>query len=79
MLRYAYRTVSQLVVTPAQDLLSLGSDARFNKPGEPSGNWNWRMTTGQFRDLRNQSTEYLREQAILAGRWSKSLDHKGDV
>lgn len=72
MLRHAYRSVSQLVVTPAQDLLSLGTDARFNKPGEASGNWNWRMTEAQFHHLRHHSTRYLREQAILAGRLSKA-------
>ena len=72
MLRHAYRSVSQLVVTPAQDLLSLGTDARFNKPGEASGNWNWRMTEAQFHHLRQHSTRYLREQAILAGRLPKA-------
>ena len=72
MLRHAYRSVSQLVITPAQDLLSLGTDARFNKPGEASGNWNWRMTEAQFHHLRHHSTRYLREQAILAGRLSKA-------
>jgi 4-alpha-glucanotransferase len=72
MLRHAYRSVPQLVITPAQDLLSLGTDARFNKPGEASGNWNWRMTEAQFHHLRHHSTRYLREQAILAGRLSKA-------
>ena len=72
MLRHAYRSVSQLVITPAQDLLSLGTDARFNKPGEASGNWNWRMTEAQFHHLRHHSTRYLREQAILAGRLPKA-------
>ena len=26
-----------------QDLLSLGEDARMNRPGLPEGNWKWRM------------------------------------
>jgi 4-alpha-glucanotransferase len=72
MLRHAYRSVSQLVVIPIQDLLSLGGEARFNKPGEASGNWSWRMTEDQFNHLRHHSTEYLRQQAILAGRFPRA-------
>ena len=72
MLRHAYRSVSQLVIIPAQDLLSLGGDARFNTPGEASGNWNWRMSHAQFEVLRKHSTNYLKEQANLAGRHSNA-------
>ena len=35
-------------VTPMQDLLSLGTEARFNTPGSPSGNWTWRMPAGAW-------------------------------
>ena len=73
MLRHAYRSVSQLVVVLAQDLLSLGSEARLNTPGEPCGNWQWRMTGEQFTNLRNHSCDYLREQAILADRFREKL------
>jgi len=72
MLRHAYRSVSQLVIIPAQDLLSLGGDARFNTPGEASGNWNWRMSHAQFEVLRKHSTNYLKDQANLAGRHSNA-------
>ncbi len=68
LIRCSYRSVSQLVIILAQDLLSLGSEARFNTPGEPSGNWKWRMTQSQFDELKNHSARYLREQALLAGR-----------
>lgn len=68
MIRQAYRSVSQLVIILGQDLLSLSSEARFNTPGTSLGNWNWRMTTEQFANLRNGSTEYLKEQALLADR-----------
>jgi 4-alpha-glucanotransferase len=30
-------------VVPVQDVLSLGSEARFNTPGLASGNWTWRL------------------------------------
>ncbi len=73
MLRHAYRSVSQLVVVLAQDLLSLGSDARFNVPGVASGNWGWRMTNAQFQQLKQESTSYLREQALLADRLHSGL------
>jgi 4-alpha-glucanotransferase len=68
MVRQAYRSVSQLIIFPAQDLLSLGSEARFNTPGVPSGNWSWRMAAEQFQALRNQSTDYLYNQASICGR-----------
>jgi 4-alpha-glucanotransferase len=33
-------------IIPAQDLLSLGSEARMNRPGVATGNWGWRMAPG---------------------------------
>ena len=48
LLRFAYRTISPLVIVPVQDLLSLGSEARFNCPGEGIGNWQWRMSQAQL-------------------------------
>jgi len=35
-----------MVVTPVQDVLSLGSSARMNTPGTSTNNWAWRMKTG---------------------------------
>jgi 4-alpha-glucanotransferase len=35
-------------VAPIQDVLSLGSEARFNTPGKPRGNWTWRLPEGAF-------------------------------
>ena len=40
--RAAWASVARLAVAPLQDLLSLGSGARFNRPGVPQGNWRWR-------------------------------------
>jgi 4-alpha-glucanotransferase len=31
-------------LAPMQDFLDLGNEARMNYPGNPSGNWTWRMT-----------------------------------
>ena len=67
LLRFAYRTVSPLVIVSVQDLLSLGSEARFNCPGEAIGNWQWRMNHSQLESL-FESSNYLREQAKITGR-----------
>ncbi len=31
-----------------QDVLGLGEDARMNTPGQPAGNWAWRVTPEQL-------------------------------
>ncbi len=67
LLRFAYRTVAPLVIVSVQDLLSLGSEARFNCPGEAIGNWQWRMNHSQLESL-FESSNYLREQAKITGR-----------
>ena len=72
MLRLAYRSISPLVIVPVQDLLSLGSEARFNKPGTPHGNWQWRMSQEQLVHLCENNSYYLREQAKITGRLSSS-------
>jgi len=35
-----------IAMTTVQDLLGLGSEARFNVPGTAEGNWRWRVTEG---------------------------------
>jgi 4-alpha-glucanotransferase len=39
--RAALGSVARLAVLPMQDLLELGSEARFNTPGTTTGNWSW--------------------------------------
>lgn len=34
---------ARYVIIPAQDVLTLGQNARLNTPGTPSGNWTWRL------------------------------------
>jgi 4-alpha-glucanotransferase len=50
LIRLAWSSVAVIAVAPMQDLLSLGSDARMNYPGRPSGNWSWRMPVGALSD-----------------------------
>ena len=47
-IRWAYQSTSSLAIIPAQDLLSLGTEARLNEPGIDQGNWQWRMSGAQF-------------------------------
>jgi 4-alpha-glucanotransferase len=42
----ALGSVARLAIIPAQDILGLGSEARFNTPGTQSGNWAWRLPPG---------------------------------
>ena len=72
LLRAAYRSTSPLCITPAQDLLSLPSSARLNRPGHPTGNWTWRLLPDQLAHLREQSAPYLKEQAKLTNRLPNS-------
>ena len=68
LLRAAYKSVARLVVVPLQDLLSLGSEARFNTPGEPQGNWSWRFVPSQLKQLRGGTADYLKQTAELSYR-----------
>jgi 4-alpha-glucanotransferase len=67
-IRASYSSPARLAVVPLQDLLSLGSEARFNTPGVAAGNWRWRCRTEQLEKLFNGTTAYLHELATLTGR-----------
>jgi 4-alpha-glucanotransferase len=67
-IRVAYESTASLAVIALQDLLSLGSAARFNTPGRSQGNWTWRYRPEQLRRLCDQSASYLRELGTLYGR-----------
>ena len=67
-IRTAYDAVSNLAVVPLQDLLSLGTAARFNSPGKAQGNWQWRYSAAQMASLTRDSAPYLRDLGELTGR-----------
>jgi 4-alpha-glucanotransferase len=48
MIRCVVASVANLAIVPMQDVLGLGSEARMNRPGTDSGNWEWRMREGAF-------------------------------
>jgi 4-alpha-glucanotransferase len=66
--RAAYASVCRLAVFPLQDLLSLGTEARFNTPGRAEGNWQWRYRAGDLDRLGDATTHYLRELGELYDR-----------
>jgi 4-alpha-glucanotransferase len=43
LIRGAWSSVAVFALAPMQDFLSLGNEARMNQPGNPRGNWTWRM------------------------------------
>ncbi|MBI5405242.1 MAG: 4-alpha-glucanotransferase [Candidatus Kerfeldbacteria bacterium] len=48
---------ANLVVVPLQDVLDLGSSARFNTPGKREGNWQWRF---KLTALTSRRRDWLR-------------------
>jgi 4-alpha-glucanotransferase len=46
MVRMCLLSVADTAIFPLQDLLGLGSEARMNRPGRASGNWEWRALPG---------------------------------
>jgi 4-alpha-glucanotransferase len=44
LIRLAWSSPAALAMTPLQDVLNLGSEARMNRPGSADGNWTWRLT-----------------------------------
>lgn len=68
-IRAAYASVSNLAVIPMQDFFSVGGEGRFNTPGEAAGNWQWRYSETQLRQLHHEGGgAYLRDLATLYGR-----------
>ena len=50
LIELALGSPAVLAITPAQDVLGLGSRARMNRPGIRRGNWRWRLEPGQLTD-----------------------------
>ncbi|ERT61765.1 4-alpha-glucanotransferase [Megasphaera vaginalis (ex Srinivasan et al. 2021)] len=45
ILAYLYSRRAETVIVPLQDILSLGSEARMNRPGIVGGNWCWQLAS----------------------------------
>lgn len=67
LIRLAFASVAETAIVPLQDILGLGADARMNRPGQPSGNWTWRYSSGVLTET---VTRRLRELTETYGRLS---------
>ena len=65
LIRAAWSSEAVYALAPMQDLLSLDNRARMNYPGQPSGNWIWRMGKS---DLSEELKTRLKELNTLCGR-----------
>jgi 4-alpha-glucanotransferase len=65
MIRGIMSSVANTAIAPMQDILGLGSEARMNLPGVPSGYWKWRMKPGAASD---QIAVKLKEMVTLYDR-----------
>ncbi len=50
LIRLATDSTADLCIIPCQDILSLGSKARLNTPGRPTGNWEWQLPANSLTD-----------------------------
>jgi len=65
MIRAIEASIADTVIIPLQDVLGLGSEARMNLPGSPSGHWRWRYRPGA---LTGDLAERLRNMAEMYDR-----------
>ncbi len=68
-----WESVANTAITPMQDLLGLGNEARMNLPASSSGNWYWQCKEGDFSD---ETRERLRGLTEIYGRASREQTRK---
>ncbi|PYV83600.1 MAG: 4-alpha-glucanotransferase, partial [Acidobacteria bacterium] len=66
-IRCILASVADIAITPLQDIMGLGSEARMNLPAKPSGNWRWRYAAELLTD---EIRERLRTLTEIYGRSS---------
>jgi 4-alpha-glucanotransferase len=76
MIRAILASVADTAIAPLQDVLGLGSDARMNLPGRPSGNWQWRFTA---EALTEAIRERLLDLTMTYGRYASPARDHGEV
>ena len=70
LIRLALMSVADLAIVPLQDVLGLGSEARFNRPGQAEGNWEWRFRWDQVHP---KNLEQLGHLTQIYGRTPRPL------
>ena len=68
MIRALLTSVADTAVVPLQDLLGLGSEARFNTPSVAEGNWAWRLDRRQLTPELARRLRRLTELTLRAPR-----------
>jgi 4-alpha-glucanotransferase len=64
-------SVADIAMIPMQDLLGLGSESRMNVPATGTGNWQWRMSDGEFTQ---EIAARLRDLTEMYGRIDPTQD-----
>ncbi|MFN0116983.1 MAG: 4-alpha-glucanotransferase [Elusimicrobiota bacterium] len=72
LIEMAQASPAKWSIIPAQDLLGLGETARMNVPGSASGNWSWRLTAMQMKELKTHLAQKLLKLTICHSRNSPS-------
>ena len=67
IIRALYASIADIVIVQMQDLLKLDNKARMNFPSTIGGNWQWRVTKEQYKEL---SEELLYQYSYLFARMS---------
>ncbi len=65
LIRGIWKSVAVFSITPMQDVLRLGGEARMNFPSTLGGNWSWRMNEN---DMREDLADQLRDLNWLCNR-----------
>jgi 4-alpha-glucanotransferase len=65
LMRLAWASIADCAVAPLQDLLAIGNEGRMNLPGQPTGNWTWRVGGDQVTAA---LIDWLGELTALYGR-----------
>ena len=64
-IRAVWASVANTAITPMQDILGIGTEARMNLPASTSGNWQWRMDKDALSD---DITQRLKKLTGIYGR-----------
>lgn len=59
LIRASWASVAVFAFAPMQDFLSLGNEARMNYPGNPAGNWTWRMSESGMNTALNDNIKEI--------------------
>ena len=70
LLRGVLASPAELAIVTMADWLEKGSEARMNTPGNPAGNWQWRvaakdLTPALARKIHEMSARYFRAEPLL--------------